>query len=125
MANGVARSDDGVLGRLWMFALPETYAGASFLSYVLHTGPGEYVMQAMSCRQTDDLIGVDTSTRSVAEGEAFVFDPTTPHMVVPERPCDGQLLVLLQVELEDTDVQARQRLLRLVRPIPDPEKRQG
>jgi hypothetical protein len=103
----------------------ETFEGSAFLSYVLHTGPVGYVMQAISSRETEGLFVVDTSTRSIRAGEAFVFDPTTPHMAVPERPCDGQMLILLQVELADRDWAARQRLLRVLSPTPDSEMRLG
>lgn len=44
-------------------------------------------------------------------GDWFIFDPTTPHLVIPRRPNRRCLLILLQVELLDRTEAERRAIL--------------
>lgn len=103
----------------------DSYAGSAFASFVLHTGPEPYVMQTMHTEVEDQAdydevegiapgrkIRLRTSTRRLSVGDAFVFDPTTPHMAMPAVPNQDALLILLQLELPDGDEQQREQLLK-------------
>lgn len=94
------------------------FAGKSFLSVVLHTGPQPYHLQmfhtALLEDGTQDLV---TSSRLVYEGDWVVFDPTTPHSAIPRHSDNESLLVLLQAEIEDNDEEQRTQLFRSLPPM--------
>jgi len=55
-----------------------------------------------------------------AVGEAFVLDPTTPHMAAPLKPHQDQMLILLQMRLDDRTLIEREALIqRLPVCVPD------
>jgi len=111
-----------ILGCEW--AAPHADAGPALVGYaiysvVLHAGPHAYRMQTLHTRPLRDdpeLTEVVTSTRRLQVGDAFVFDASTPHLVVPERPHQAQLLLLLQALLPDEDEDDRDYLLSRIRP---------
>lgn len=103
-------------------ALPHTdptYQGSAFVSVVLATGPEPYHLQCFHSTLVDGLPDLVTSSRVLRVGDCVVFDPTTPHMVVPLHPHQEQLLVLLQVELEDKTESERARILEQLPPVAD------
>jgi hypothetical protein len=98
-----------------------TFAGKAFISVVVHTGPQPYVMQLAStgvrmARGGGRILTLPKSVCQLNVGDVILFDPTTPHMAAPKRPMDGQLLVLLQFELDDPDDESRAQLLSRFRP---------
>lgn len=95
-----------------------SYAGSAFASVVLATGPEPYYLECFHTAVDAhfDLPDVRTCSRILRAGDVVVFDPTTPHMALPLRSHQDQLLVLLQVELDDTSVEARERLLAQLPP---------
>lgn len=97
----------------------DSFAGTAFLSVVLHTGKHDYVMQTVFTPTVDGLPDAKSSTRVLSAGDAFVFDPTTPHYAVPRYSSDDQLLVLLQVPLKDGDADERKALVEAVPPLDD------
>lgn len=91
------------------------FAGSSFLSLVVNTGPYPYVIQTLSTRSTSGKstkLEVVHSTRTVEVGDLFVFDPTSAHQAIPQRPADGQLLALIQWELFDNSPTQREMILK-------------
>jgi hypothetical protein len=100
------------------------WLGKDFLSVVMHTGRHPYVMQTLHTEVKDftknlTSIDVPTTTRLLCVGDVFIFDPTTPHTAAPRRPADGQLLVMLQFELKDSDVADRASILERFKPKTD------
>lgn len=99
------------------------FLGEAFYSVVLHTGPFRYRMRALHTRRRtengESFFEVISSTRALTIGDAFVFDPCTPHMVLPERSHEDELLVLRQAKFADADEEDRIRLLERIRPLPD------
>lgn len=96
-------------------------AGALFYSMVLHTGPNDYLMTTLHTEPSlDGCEELVTTELALQPGVAVVFDSTTAHCAIPYRPHQDQLLVLLQVELEDSThahrTQLIQRLPRYVQP---------
>jgi hypothetical protein len=93
----------------------EKYHGNAFLSYVLHTGPEPYVIQAFHTEVSKGRCpaqSLTSSTRTVETGELLMLDPTTPHLAAPARPADGQLLVLIQIIIDETDLEDRLELIK-------------
>jgi len=89
------------------------FAGESFYSVVLHTGPAEYVVQTMHTEPTSEgYPTVHYHREIVAVGDAFVFDPTTPHMAAPVEPHKEQMLILLQMVVKDRNLAERAALLK-------------
>jgi hypothetical protein len=92
------------------------FAGSSFLSIVLHTGPNPYIMQTaytsyISRPKNRHIFNTNTTDHMLSVGDTFVFDPTTPHMAFPKYLHQDQLLVLLQFEISDKDDVERAMLL--------------
>jgi hypothetical protein len=92
-----------------------TFAGRTFASLVVSTGRNPYYMQSVlthkSDLEMDDTWQVDDAKLILKQGDVFVFDPTVPHMAVPTRPADGQLLVLMQWAIPTEDELAMANLL--------------
>lgn len=100
----------------------DAFAGQAFVSLVLHTGPEPYVMQAFHTEHTPEgQTALVTSTCLLRQGDLVVLDPTTAHFAAPRSSGAGQLLVLLQFELEDCTEQDREILLQLFPPA-SPDK---
>jgi hypothetical protein len=98
-------------------ALPHTdpgYAGSSFLSLVIHTGPGPYQLQLLHSHAGAAGAQLTRSSRLLQVGDWVVFDPLTPHYAVPLQGSQDNLLVLLQVELNDHTVGERARILEVL-----------
>jgi len=94
----------------------QSYAGKSLLTLVLHTGRHPYVMQTMHAEAIDygyagAALSAKTSNVLLQKGDALIFDPTTPHTAVPRFSATGQILVLLQFEIDDGDERQRQQIL--------------
>lgn len=93
------------------------FAGRTFVSLVVSTGCNPYYMQSLLTRKERDedldteSYEVDDATLILNQGEILVFDPTVPHMAVPTRPADGQMLVLMQWALPTEDALAKANLL--------------
>lgn len=98
----------------------ESFEGSSFASLVLHTGPEPYVLQMFHSEYSEvsRQPTLTSSTRVLAEGSLFVMDPTTHHMACPAYPADGQLLVLLQAEVQEQTEAERRELLEALPPRP-------
>ena len=64
--------------------IDHAFAGKAFWSFVLATGENPYIMQTMHTTVVGGFIEIVTSTRVLKEGDAFVFDPLTPHLAVPK-----------------------------------------
>jgi hypothetical protein len=92
----------------------ETFSGAAFLSFVLHTGEHPYVMQTLHTDEVRGLQEVTSTTRVLSKGDGFVFDPTTAHMVAPRYSATGQMLIVIQAEMRDADESDRRALLAAV-----------
>lgn len=100
--------------------IDESFAGVAFYSTVIHTGPYPYVMQTLDMeanRGSPELPGLHTNSRILCTGDAFVFDPTTPHWVMPQVSHQEALLILLQTEVADADASERARLLTQLPPL--------
>jgi len=111
---------DAVLVCEWASAhIDHAFVGRAFCSFVLGTGEHPYVMQTMHTTTVGGLLELVTCTRELVEGDAFVFDPLTPHMAVPKYSSGNQLLVLLQIEVEDRCEEDRARLLQAFPPTID------
>jgi hypothetical protein len=93
------------------------FVGTVFYSVVLHTGPHAYLMQAFHTEPNSNGYEELTTTELVlSTGFAFVFDPTRAHLAIPMRPHQGQLLVLLQVELDDCTDEQREAIIKRLPP---------
>lgn len=98
----------------------DTFEGSAFYSVVLHTGPYPYVLELLHTEQSEEnkgLVQIQNTARELHCGDAFIFDPTTPHYAAPKRPHQEQLLILLQMELKDGNLEERQELLRSLPPV--------
>ena len=94
------------------------FAGSSFLSRVLHTGPYPYAIETLHTqKQADGVQALMPSSRVVSAGDWFVFDPTTAHLAAPLKPSHSNLLVLLQFELRDQEMIDRERILQELPPL--------
>jgi len=101
----------------------EPFAGEAFYSFVLHTGPSPYTMNLFYTdreRHGERLPTVTCSSHRLKVGDAFVFDPTTPHLAAPEEPRDGQLLLLAQCTLKDKNARERAELVEVMPPRKTP-----
>lgn len=100
----------------------EYFSGKAFASLVVHTGPERYVLQTLhtsSLKKKERGLDLHRSTKMLKAGEAFVFDPTTPHFSAPVYPHENSLLVLLQVEVKDETPEDRKALLEKFVPRTD------
>lgn len=115
-----AEDDLEILGCEWARPHVDPILGTAIYSLVIHTGPFPYRMQTFHTRRRRvegyELLDLVTSTRDLRVGETFVFDPTTPHCVFPERPHQEQLLVLMQAKFADVDEEDRALLVSNIRP---------
>jgi hypothetical protein len=115
-----AEDDLEILGCEWSRPHVDPILGNAIYSLVIHTGPFPYRMQTLHTRRRRiegyEVSELVTSTRDLRVGETFVFDPTTPHWVVPERPHQEQILVLMQAKFADVDEEDRAHLLRNIKP---------
>lgn len=115
---GIRSGEPSILVCEWAIVhVDHTFAGAAFLSYVLHTGEHPYVLQTLHTEEVAGIQQVTNTTLFLSEGDGFVFDPTTGHMVAPKYPATGQLLIVLQVELQDRDLEDRAALMAAVKPL--------
>ncbi len=106
----------------------ESFAGSAFVSVVLGTGPEPYVLQAFhssAAAEPGQGLSLTTSTRLLNVGDAFVLDPTTPHMTAPAVPSSAQLLVLLQCEVPDETPEQRAALLHRFAPRANDRSQEG
>ena len=93
------------------------FKGTSFLSVVLHTGPNPYMHQ-MFDTELDEAGDQDVlpTSRLIRAGDWTVFDPTTPHIGLPLRSHQDNLLIMLQCELWDEDDGDRLEILEQLPP---------
>jgi hypothetical protein len=93
------------------------FKGTSFLSVVLHTGPYPYMHQTFDT-ELDEAGDQDVlpTSRLIRAGDWTVFDPTTPHIGLPIRPHQDNLLMMLQAELWDEDESDRREILSQLPP---------
>lgn len=124
MSEGVLGSERGAAGVLvceWANPhIDSSFEGYNFFSQVLHTGPEPFIMQTFHTfvpTKGQRKHNIECSTRVLNKGDAFVFDPTTAHMVAPRRPGEGQLLVMLQLVISESDAAAREELLSRFAPL--------
>ena len=109
-----------ILGCEWASPHADPILGSAIYSLVIHTGPFPYRMQTFHTHRRRaegyEVSELVTSTRDLRVGETFVFDPSVPHCVVPERPHQEQFLVLMQAKFADVDEKDRAHLLRNIKP---------
>lgn len=101
----------------------DALSGKALVSLVLSTGPEPYVMSTFNSyvgtRYDKPAQFMSTTTRLLKVGDVVVFDPTTPHMVMPRLPRDGQMLILLQFHVSDETPKERAKLLRSIPQMDD------
>jgi hypothetical protein len=118
---GSNRSAAGVLVSEWANPhIDSSFEGYAFFSQVLHTGPEPYIMQTFHTfvpAKGSRKHSMECSTRVLNKGDAFMFDPTTAHMVAPRRPGEGQLLVMLQLVISESDAAEREALVSQFAPL--------
>lgn len=124
----VADHDVSILACEWASVHhDDMFEGRAFASVVLHTGPERYVVQSFHTQVKESENGrglkLTAETRVLNAGDAFVLDPTTPHMAAPESPTSNCLLILLQFELDDHNKQERQKIVKRFPPVVDDEDR--
>lgn len=117
----IRREQADVLACQWAPAhVDDSFAGSAFYSVVLHTGPHPYIMELLHTqkqRYDKSQLNVVNTAKELRCGDAFIFDPTTPHYAAPKIPHQRELLILLQTELNDDTKEERKLLLKAHPPL--------